>query len=113
VARTLLALGLALLIGSAGATLARGARKPKAVTHTVTIDASRFRPSTLTLAPGDSVVWVNKDLIPHTATSQQQGLFDSGTIPAGKSWKRTFKDKADLAYMCLFHPTMKGRVRIK
>jgi putative membrane protein len=88
-------------------------RKPKPVTHTVTIDASSFRPSTLTIVPGDSVVWINKDLIPHTATSQKQGLFDSGTIPAGKSWRRTFTDKADLAYICLFHPTMKGSLRVQ
>ena len=111
--RTLLAMGLALLAGGASPSVIQRSQKPKPVTHTVTIDASSFRPSTLTIAPGDSVVWVNKDLIPHTATSQKQGLFDSGTIPPGKSWTRTFKDKADLAYLCLFHPTMKGRVRIR
>jgi len=113
VAATLIVMALALLVGGAGAGEAQSPRKPKPVTHTVTIDASSFSPSALTIAPGDSVIWVNKDLVPHTATSQKKGAFDSGTIAAGKSWKHTFKAKGDLAYLCLFHPTMKGSLRIK
>ena len=114
-ASTLIVMALALLVGSAGAGDTQRSRKPKPVTHTVTIDASSFSPSTLSIAPGDSVIWVNKDLIPHTATSasKKTGAFDSGTILAGKSWKHTFKEKGELAYVCLFHPTMKGTLRIR
>jgi plastocyanin len=50
------------------------ARTP--VTHTVNIDGSRFEPETLSVV-GDTVVWVNKDLVAHTATSKT-GVFDSG-----------------------------------
>ena len=44
--------------------------KPKPKTHTVTIEAMRFQPETLTVAAGDTIVWVNKDVVPHTATSR-------------------------------------------
>ena len=65
-------------------------RKPK--THTVTIEGMRFQPETLTVAPGDTIVWVNKDLVPHTATSKAGG-FDSKVIQADKSWRFTVRNK--------------------
>ena len=64
-------------------------------THTVTIDGSRFDPSTLAVKAGDTVVWVNKDPFPHTSTSKAGG-FDSQTIAAGKSWTLTAAKKGDL-----------------
>ena len=39
-------------------------------------------------APGDTIVWVVKDLVPHTATSKAGG-FDSKDIQADKSWRNT------------------------
>ena len=57
------------LAGGAGAMLAGGRAKP--VTHTVTIDATSYQPARLAVHAGDTVVWVNKDLIPHTATARQ------------------------------------------
>ena len=95
-----------------GATAAtQKARKP--VTHTVTIDATSFQPASLTIAAGDVVLWVNKDIIPHTATSSKAGVFDSGTLAPGKSWKHTFKTGGEIPYLCQFHLTMKGTVRVK
>lgn len=82
-------------------------------THTVTIDAVSFRPATITIAPGDTVVWVNKDVVPHTSTAGVRGGFDSGTIAAGASWTRTFTTKGALAYVCQFHPTMTGTVLVR
>ena len=107
--RTLLT--IALLLCSVAIVSTQKDRKP--VTHTVTIDATSYSPATITVAPGDTVVWVNKDVIPHTATSRKEGVFDSGTIASGDSWKHTFKTKGELDYFCQFHPTMKGVLRVK
>ena len=112
--RTLFLAVLALMISGAGTDAwQKGQKERKSVTHTVTIDATSFSPASLTIAPGDAVVWVNKDLIPHTATSKTAGVFDSGTIAPGKSWKHTLKTKGELAYICQFHPTMKGALVVK
>jgi len=46
------------------------AERPKPSTHTVSLEAMRFQPDDLTVAPGDTIIWVNKDLVPHTATSE-------------------------------------------
>ena len=86
--------------------------RPKPKTHTVTIEGMRFLPEVLTVAPGDTVVWVNKDLVPHTATSTAGG-FDSKDIQADKSWRYTIKTTGDFAYICTFHPTMKAMLRVK
>lgn len=81
-------------------------------THTVTIEGMRFQPETITVAPGDTIIWVNKDLVPHTATSEAR-RFDSKEIQAEKSWRYTVQEKGDYAYVCTFHPTMKGMLRVK
>ena len=93
----------------ATAGMAVGSRQPK--THTVTIEGTSFQPERLTVAAGDTVVWVNKDPFPHTATSPS-GAFDSRTIAPDRSWQRKFGKKGDFRYLCTLHPTMKGLVSV-
>jgi len=85
-------------------------RKP--ATHTVAIEGMQFTPAMVTARPGDTVVWVNKDIVAHTATSSPDG-FNSRAIPPGKSWKLTFKTKGSSPYVCTYHPTMKGVIRVE
>jgi plastocyanin len=86
--------------------------RPAPVTHTITIENMRFEPETLTVARGDTIVWVNKDPVPHTATSKDGG-FDSGTILADQSWRFTAREQGDLPYSCTFHPTMTATVQVR
>ena len=86
--------------------------QPKPRTHTVTIESMRFRPESLTVARGDTIVWVNKDLVPHTATSKAGG-FDSQVIQAEKSWTLTVRKAGDFSYVCTFHPTMTATLLVK
>jgi plastocyanin len=82
------------------------------VTHTVTIDGTRFQPETVTIHEGDMVVWANKDPFPHTATSASAG-FDSHLIAAGASWKFIATKPGEFAYTCTLHPTMRGTIRVE
>ena len=91
--------------------LAAGDR-PESKTHTITIEGMRFQPERVTVARGDTVVWVNKDLVPHTATSNAGG-FDSKMIQMEKSWAFTPRKKGEFAYICTFHPTMTAMLRVK
>ena len=81
-------------------------------THTVVIEGTSFEPARLTVAAGDTVVWINKDPFPHTATSTT-GAFDSGTIAPDKTWKYKFVKKGALDYICTLHPTMKARLTVE
>jgi plastocyanin len=103
------AAALSLIVCTAGVAVGN---RPKPKTHTVAIEGMRFLPEVLTVAPGDTIVWVNKDLVPHTATSTA-GSFDSKDIQADKSWKFTIRKTGDFAYICTLHPTMKAMLRVK
>ncbi len=82
------------------------------MTHRVVIEGTSFKPEILTVKTGDSVVWTNKDPFSHTATSQAGG-FDSKAIAEGRSWTYLTARKGDFAYICTYHTTMKGRLRVE
>jgi plastocyanin len=101
----------ALLIGALQLGLVHVALAAPA-THTVVMEGVAVAPTTLTVAKGDTVVWVNKDPFPHTATAQDKS-FDSKEIAPGKSWRFTAKKSGTFAYICTLHPTMKGTLVVK
>src|SRR5687767_12266181 len=86
------------------AAVSMTAESSRSKTHTVNIENMRFDPQELTVKAGDTIVWVNKDLVPHTATSAKAGVFDSGFMEAGQSWKYLVKGNGEVAYICTFHP---------
>ena len=111
-AAALQVLAIACIACACGAVLQAqrsGARKP--VTHTVTIDAATFTPAELVVKPGDTIVWVNKDILAHTATSASGG-FDSKVIQPESRWKYLAKKKGEFPYTCSFHP-MNGILRVR
>jgi plastocyanin len=101
---------LSLILGTVVLT---ARERPHPTTHTVTIEGMKFQPDELTVASGDVIVWVNKDLVAHTATSSEPGIFDSKLIAPDKSWKVTVRKKGDFAYTCTYHPTMKAMLHVK
>jgi plastocyanin len=88
--------------------------KPRAppTTASVTIENMQFSPTTVSVHRGDRIVWVNKDLFPHTVTATNK-TFDSGSIAAGGSWIYVADKTGELAYGCAYHPTMKGLLKVK
>ena len=108
----LLLLLAALILAVAGTALSPVATAAPPATHTVTMDGSRFDPSTLAVKAGDTIVWVNKDLFPHTATGKAKE-FDSGSIAAEGSWEYVAKEPGEHAYVCTFHPTMAGKITVR
>jgi plastocyanin len=80
--------------------------------HTVLIEGMRYQPERLTVAEGDTVVWINRDMVPHTATSAS-GRFDSNEIAPGKSWTHTVAATGEFAYICTYHPLMKAVLRVR
>lgn len=100
------------LLALAGLAAAWDSEAAPARVHRVAIRGMVFQPAVLQVAPGDVVVWSNEDVVPHTVTSEDRGL-DSGQIDPGKSWRATLGSAGDLAYVCLYHPGMKGRVKVR
>jgi plastocyanin len=110
--RRLFLSALALLACSVSVGVASPPRKP--VAHSVVIEGMQFKPATLDIRLGDSVTWVNKDIVEHTATTAASAKqpFDSGLIGVGKTWKRTISEVGTHDYLCTYHPTMKGAINV-
>ena len=83
-----------------------------AKTHTITMENVQYTPAHLTVHRGDRIVWVNKDLFPHTVTASDKA-FDSGSIAVSKSWTYVARKPGTFTYACSFHPTMKGDVEVQ
>lgn len=96
----------ALLLGCS----ASGAEPPRR--HMVDIRGFRFVPAALRVAAGDTVVFVNRDGVPHTATSSSAG-FDTGDIAAGKSRAIVVGGQGDQPYVCAYHPGMKAQLDVR
>ena len=90
---------------------ASGAKASKPALHTITIEGLRFDPPDLTVQRGDRVAWVNKDLVPHTATAEAgAGAFASPEIAPNKTWTHVVGKAGEYPYRCTLHPTMKARL---
>jgi plastocyanin len=80
----------------------------------IVIDNFTFRPRSLTVAAGTRVTWVNRDDVPHTATSSgKPRAFDSGTLDTDDRFAHVFATPGTYDYFCAVHPHMTGRVIVK
>jgi len=80
--------------------------------HQIAIQGFVYAPASLEVAVGDTVVWTNRDVVPHTVTSQS-GAFDSGSMAAGATWRYVAVEPGSFPYICGFHPTMKGMLVVR
>ena len=101
------------LSAASGATTARVGESPRrAVTRTVDMKGFRYRPDSIRLAAGDTVIWVNSDDEPHTITLDT-ATFDSGDIAPGSRFRWVFRQRGRLRYHCEVHPRMKGLLDVR
>jgi plastocyanin len=71
---------------------------------------SAFTPSAIDVKVGDTVTFVDKDEIAHTATAE--GTFDSGTLRQGARFDFKATKAGSIDYVCVFHPGMTGRINV-
>jgi plastocyanin len=67
-----------------------------------------YDPDPITIRQGDGVQWTNEDNAPHTVTSREEGVFDSGLINAADTWLLNSAEiaPAQYEYYCTLHPFM-------
>lgn len=97
-----------IVVGDANAPT-RAAAGPVDRSATVTIGDRVFQPGTTTIAAGGTVTFRNEDGDSHTATG---GIIDSGTLPPGAAYKKTFPNAGTFDFLCIFHPEMQGTIRV-
>jgi plastocyanin len=79
--------------------------------HTIVISEMRFNPAELTINKGDTVVFVNKDLVVHDITEVPDKTWTSSNLSPGQSYKMAVRTSAD--YFCSIHPVMKGKIVVQ
>ncbi len=75
---------------------------------TIVIEGMQFHPAELHIKKGDTVVWINKDIVTHDATEFPDKEWTSGPLASGSSWKMKVDKSYD--YFCSIHITMKGKL---
>ncbi len=106
-------LALLAVLVLAGLTLSssgEGARKP--ARHIVEIRSFEFHPETLVVSPGDTVVWVNRDIVPHTATADDES-WGSEDLDTDESWEFEVQGEGLQSYYCVLHPLMTGTLNAR
>ncbi len=105
------ALGCAVLVASCAESDSMPDAPPAKI-YTVRMEGMAFMPATLTVNAGDTIIWVNKDLVPHGAASEAAG-FDSKAVQAFQSWQTRVDRVGDFDYVCPFHPTMTAKLQVR
>jgi plastocyanin len=81
-------------------------------THTVRIEGMKFVPERLEVAAGDTVVWTNKDFLPHSVTASEAHV-ESGDLAPNRTFRLVARRKGEMPYACRLHPVMKGLLVVK
>jgi amicyanin len=79
---------------------------------TISMDHNTFVPDEITVVPGTTVTWVNKEFMPHTVVDTNKG-FRSKMLAKDASFSFTFATAGEYDYLCSIHPNMKGKVIVK
>ena len=75
--------------------------------HIIHIEAFAFQPPKIIVSPGDTIVWVNQDIVPHFL-SIAENHWQSGVIEEGQLWEMVVEEAGSYGYTCVFHPQMTG-----
>jgi plastocyanin len=109
--------------GSSSKSNANEVKPPQPVDRrgqkSVTVDAQNnaFSPQVITVSPGTTVTWTNRDQEAHNHKKQSDvadfgGTFgvNVGDFGPGKTYSYTFDKPGTYAYMCTIHSLMTGTV---
>jgi len=111
-AHPLRAVALALLVIVIGYALpAIHAVAASATKVDVDIAKFLFAQKEITVAPGTTVVWTNRDETPHTVAASDKSFTSKG-LDTNDTFEHTFTKEGDFDYICTVHPFMTGVVHV-
>lgn len=79
-------------------------------TYVVTMTNMSFGGLPAQAKVGDTIIWNNNDTVQHSATARD-GSFDYRLQPGQKA-RTVLKKKGTLRIDCIYHPTMRGSMKI-
>lgn len=88
-------------------------RKGATEAQQVTIDNFSFAPAALEIGAGTTVTWINKDDVPHTVVSTNNGFKHSPVLDTDDRFSTVFSTPGTYEYYCSIHPKMVGKIIVK
>lgn len=85
---------------------------PPAPKVDLAISKFAFAPKEITVAPGTTIVWTNRDGSPHTVASNDKS-FSSKGLDTDDRYEHAFDREGDFNYICTLHPFMTGVVHVR
>ena len=76
----------------------------------ISMENLEIAPAEVSAKVGDTIEWVNKDVLAHTATARN-GEWDV-MLPPKKSGTLVLKKAGTVDYYCRFHPNMKAKLTV-
>jgi len=86
------------------------ARPPAPQKYTVVMANMSFGKLPSGVKVGDTIVWVNRDTVPHTATARDKS-FDV-RVQQGQSVPMVVKKAGNIPFYCIYHPAMRGTLAV-
>ncbi|MBC9030855.1 cupredoxin domain-containing protein [Sphingomonas sp. JC676] len=102
--------GAAALLTFALATTATARSPAPPQKYTVVMGSMSFGKLPSGLKVGDTITWVNRDTVPHTATARDKS-FDV-RVQQGQSVSMVVKKAGSIAFYCIYHPGMRGTLTV-
>ena len=96
----------------AGRGNAMACAQQKVSTMEIKIDNFSFGPADVSIPPGTTVTWTNRDDIPHTVVSTEK-VFKSKVLDTDEKFSFTFTQAGTYPYFCSIHPKMAGRIVVQ
>lgn len=90
---------------STGSALAAG-------NETIEISNFAYSPASVTVKVGTTITFTNEESVEHTATSNTEGLFDTGTLGMGQSVRLKMNKVGTFSFHCSFHAFMRGTIKV-
>jgi plastocyanin len=88
----------------------------KPETQNVNIKLFSFKPETIEVAAGTTIVWTNFDAIEHSVTNgtpeKPGAVFDSDFFTEGQTFSFTFDKPGTYPYFCKRHNSMMGEIKV-
>jgi plastocyanin len=78
--------------------------------HTVIVDKMKFGPVPAGIRAGDTIIWVNRDFLKHTATARDKSF--NVDLPPKSSRKTVIRHAGTIPFYCIYHPGMVGSLRV-
>lgn len=104
--RASLALGLLAVVAIAATAAESAPRRTE-----IAMRGNSFRPRRVEVTLGDTIIWVNRDIVRHDAV--KDGLFDTGELRGGERFAWVPVDTGVIEYRCTIHQRMRGEIRVR